>query len=266
MFDRQNPLGLAKHIMSRLKSVIRYVAGLFPATKRLQSPWLGQMLLDNTQTLLEELRAHGLVCQSILDVGANCGQWSRVAKSVFPTANCFLIEPQVEMRSYLVNFCKEHPGSRWFLAGAGAKPGVLTLTIWDDLAGSSFLPPESEKLKAAGKQRSVPIITIDSLIKNGAIAMPQLVKLDIQGFELEALRGGATLFGNVEVFILEVSLFRFMEGQPVFHEVVAFMADRGYWVYDFASFLRRPYNDALGQVDICFVQHDGFLRAENRWQ
>jgi hypothetical protein len=41
------------------------------------------------------------------------------------------------------------------------------------------------------------------------------------------------LFGNVEVFILEVSLFEFIEGQPLFDEVVAFMKDRGYVVYDF---------------------------------
>lgn len=221
--------------------------------------------VGNMRMLLEDLRARGLSPQSILDVGANKGRWSSVAKDVFLMANCFLIEPQIEMKPYLDAFCQEFPHSRWFLAGAGATPGELTLTIWDDLAGSSFLPPESEELKKAGKQRRIPIITIDSLIEDGAIVMPQLVKLDIQGFELEALRGGAMLFGSTEVFILEVSLFRFMEGQPLFHEVVAFMANRGYLVYDFPGFLRRPYDGALGQVDVCFVKHDGFLRAENRW-
>ena len=146
--------------------------------------------VGNMRMLLEDLRARGLSPQSILDVGANKGRWSSVAKDVFLMANCFLIEPQIEMKPYLDAFCQEFPHSRWFLAGAGATPGELTLTIWDDLAGSSFLPPESEELKKAGKQRRIPIITIDSLIEDGAIVMPQLVKLDIQGFELEALRGG----------------------------------------------------------------------------
>lgn len=221
--------------------------------------------VGNMQMLLEDLCVRGLTCRSILDVGANRGEWSRTAKGVFPAASCFLIEPQIEMSSSLDAFCQAFPGSRWFLAGAGAIPGELILTIWDDLAGSSFLPPESEKLKETGKQRCVPIITIDSLIENNLLEIPQLVKLDVQGFELEALRGGAILFRSTEVFIFEVSLFRFMEGQPVFHEVIAFMADRGYLVYDFAGFLRRPYDGAVGQVDVCFVKHDGFLRANQRW-
>ena len=221
--------------------------------------------VGDMRMLLEDLRARGLFLRSILDVGANRGHWSRMAKDVFPTVNCFLLEPQIEMSAYLEAFCQEFPGSQWFLAGAGACPGELILTIWDDLAGSSFLPPESEKLQGAGKQRRVPIITINSLIENGAIPMPQLVKLDIQGFELEALRGGQLLFGSTEVFILESSLFRFIKGWPLLHEVIAFMADRGYFVYDFPGFLRRPYDGALGQTDICFVKHNGLLRAKDNW-
>lgn len=222
-------------------------------------------LVGDMRLLLEDLRVRGLNPQSILDVGANRGAWSRVAKAVFPMANCFLIEPQIEMKPFLDAFCQEFRGSKWFLEGAGATPGELTLTIWDDLGGSSFLPPESKEVEEAGKQRRVPIITIDSLIQEGAITMPQLVKLDIQGFELEALQGGATLFGSTEVFILEVALFRFMKGQPLFHEVALFMADRGYFVYDFAGFNRRPYDGALGEVDVCFVKREGFLRANNYW-
>jgi FkbM family methyltransferase len=208
-------------------------------------------------TFLEDLRARGLVCQAILDVGANRGDWSRMAKKAFTTADCFLIEPQIEMKPFLDAFCLEYPGSRWFMAGAGAAAGELSLTVYDDLVGSSFLHPESAQMIAAGKQRRLPIITIDSLIGSGVVPKPQIVKLDIQGFELEALRGGALLFGSAEAFVLEVSLFRFLEGQPIFYEVLTFMEDRGYVVYDFPGFLRRPYDGALGQVDVCFVKRDG---------
>lgn len=215
------------------------------------------------QNFLEYLRMRGFNPESILDVGANVGGWSRMAKSIFPTANCFLIEPQIEMQPFLDAFCHEFPGSQWFFAGAGANPGELTLTIWEDLLGSSFLPAESTELQKANKQRRIPIMTIDSLIETGAIAIPQLVKLDIQGFELEALRGGEKLFESTEVFILEVSLFVF-SGHPIFHEAIAFMADRGYLVYDFAGFARRPYDGSLGQVDVCFVKKDSFLRSQDK--
>ena len=221
--------------------------------------------IGNMTFFMEDLKARGLYPLSILDVGANKADWSRQAKAVFPDARCLLIEPQLEMKSQLDLFCQDFPDSKYILAGAGAKKEELTFTVWDNLTGSSFLPKEVRDWKKSGKQRSVPIITIDSLIEIEKIEPPQLVKLDIQGFELEALKGGTSLFGTTEVFILEVSLFPFMKGQPVFHEVINFMEERNYLIYDFAGFARRPYDGALGQVDVCFVQQDGFLRSTHRW-
>ncbi len=219
----------------------------------------------NMTFFLEDLKARGLNPSSILDVGANRAKWSREVKFVFPDASCMLIEPQLEMQSELDLFCQDFPDSQYILAGAGATQQELTLTVWENFAGSSFLPEETDDLKESGKQRNIPIITIDSLIETKKIELPQLVKLDIQGFELEALKGASSLFGATEVFILEVSLFSFIKGQPVFHEVVNFMEKRGYVVYDFAGLSRRPYDGALGQVDVCFVKQNGFLRSTYRW-
>jgi FkbM family methyltransferase len=63
----------------------------------------------------------------------------------------------------------------------------LTLTLWEDMAGSSFLPHESNELQL-GANSGGSRLFIDSLIDNGEMTVPQLVKLDVQGFELEVLR------------------------------------------------------------------------------
>jgi FkbM family methyltransferase len=215
-------------------------------------------------SILEQLRDRGFQPKAILDVGANKGAWSRTAKSVFKAANCYLIEPQIEMQSYLEPFCKEFPNSEWILAGAGAESGELTLTVWDDLAGSSFLPSTDDAAQVS-KQRTVPIVTIDELIAEKKMPIPELVKLDVQGFELEALKGATQLFGKTEVFIMEVSLFPFLPGQPIFDEVIGFMRDRNYVVYDFPGFSRRPLDRALGQCDVCFVKKESFLRTSHAW-
>lgn len=143
----------------------------------------------------------------------------------------------------------------------------MVLTIWDDLAGSSLIPEPNEELRNNGKQREIEIIMIDDLIESAKINNPELIKLDIQGFELEALKGAEKTFGYTEVYILEVSLFPYNEApdMPVLSDVINFMLNRGYVVYDFPGFLRRPLDGALGQCDICFVKRNGFLKISNSW-
>jgi FkbM family methyltransferase len=217
--------------------------------------------------LLQHLRKLGLRCEGVMDVGANRADWSRMAKKIFPEARFTLIEPQVEMKPKLEEFCADYPDSSYLLAGAGKQRGELTLTIWDDLNGSSFLPKRDIQLLKTGKQRDVPIITINEVIASNSMPIPELIKLDIQGFELEALKGASVTFGRTIVYVIEVSLFSFSDvpGMPVFYEVVEFMQKKGYVVYDFAGFLRRPVDGALAQCDICFVPEHAFLRSSNSW-
>ncbi len=104
-----------------------------------------------------------------------------------------------------------------------------------------------------------------SLIDKNDIPIPDLMKIDVQRFELEVLKGGESCFGYTEVFILEVSLFQFLENQPLLHEVINFMLDRNYVLYDFLNMAHRPLDRALGQIDACFVRRDGLLRDSDRW-
>jgi FkbM family methyltransferase len=253
-----------------MKNSIRKVFNLFGYDVLKINPFpvgTPQRPVGNVQKLLQDIKARGLICNSILDIGANNGGWSVMAKGIFPTAKFCLIEPQFELEENLKSFVNDSKGSIYFIAGAGFKPEKKYLTIWDDLAGSSFLPKESDTLKENGKQRQIDIITIDDIIKNGKFPIPELVKIDVQGYELEALKGAELLFGKTEVFILECSLFSFSDvpGMPLISDIVNFMLDRDYLIYDFPGFARRPMDGALGQCDVCFVKRNGFLRSSNDW-
>jgi FkbM family methyltransferase len=218
--------------------------------------------------LLHDLHVRGLKVGTIFDLGAHKGAWTKMAKSIFPQASICMFEPQIEMKVHLENIVNTYSDVRLIQKGVGSKTENLVFTIWDDFAGSSFLPKPNDNLLQSGKQRKIEIVTLDGILENAEIQVPDIVKLDIQGFELEALKGGTRLFGKTEVFILEVALYPFedMPGIPTFIEVVNFMFDRGYVVYDFGGFLRRPYDNSVGQCDICFVRSDGFFKTSNQWK
>lgn len=148
------------------------------------------------------LKAVGFHSVFIVDIGAHRGDRTRLALDVFPESKFLLIEPLQEMRVQLDALCQEHPNVRRVECAAGPEKGEMPLNIIsEDLMGSSLLPMGSEAVR-----RMVKIETIDSLL-NGTL--PDIVKLDVQGFEIEALKGAENLFGKTELFIVETSFFDF---------------------------------------------------------
>jgi len=157
------------------------------------------------------------------------------------------------------------PGSRWVRAAAGRAADVMKLTVWPDRKGSSLALTEEELSSSDWERRNVDVVTVDSLFTDPAVPKPALAKLDVQGFEVEALMGASKVLETLEVAILEVSLFPFHARTPSFVDVCDFMSGAGFEPYDFCGFSRRPYDGALGQTDIAFARRDGFLRKHHQW-
>jgi hypothetical protein len=96
--------------------------------------------------------------------------------------------------------------------------------------------------------------------------IPQLVKIDAEGFEFEILKGARTLIGKVELFLLELPFFQPRGNALIFSDAVAQMSRYGYEVYDFTMFMKRPYDQAMGQCEIAFARKDGWLRRYKGWR
>ena len=248
-----------------LKAALRQMGLEVSRIPKQSNPGGADRPIANIRMFLEDIHARGFNPQGIIDVGANRGHWTRMALSVFPNARVLMIEPQEEMRHSLEGLCSSFKSVEYVRAGAGRESGELVQTIWEDLAGSSFLPEVRDDKIADGTQRNTPVVTIDELLSERKSFVPDLVKLDIQGFELEALKGATSAFGATQVFILETSLYHFMKGMPTTADCIRFMAERGYELYDVTEFLRRPLDGALGQIDLAFALREGTLRSSDRW-
>jgi FkbM family methyltransferase len=199
----------------------------------------------------------------VLDIGAAKGFWSLTAGRLFKQAEFFMIDPLVESEEKLRSMCENDSRFHYILTAIGKETGEFSMNVTQDLNGSTLLPyygggdPE--------RQRKIPVVTVDQLLSERKIKPPHLVKIDVQGYELKVLEGASKLFDTAEVFIIEANLFKFMPECPRVHDVIAFMAEREFFLFDLAGLLRRPFENDLAQLDLVFVSAKSPMVRSNAW-
>ncbi len=215
--------------------------------------------------LLESLKKSGFEPQTIIDIGANVGNWSRMAHQVFPSAQFFMIDgnPDNEpsLRSSATDIGRDSECSISLL-GPEEKSDV---TFYKLGTGSSVLAELKPFDKSQVSEVTLPMRTLDGFLENRQLESPALLKLDVQGFELQVLRGATATLSRAEVVILETSLLPYNENAPLFAEVIAFMAEREFLAFDFCGQARRQTDQALFQTDVVFVRRDSALRMPRKF-
>lgn len=168
----------------------------------------------------------------IYDIGANVGTWTLLAKAVFPSSEIHAFEPlpghvkQFNQSTERIDRVVLHE------IGLGSNTGSAVMNVTDFSDASSFLP-----LSDSGRRHwdlgnvsetSVPIHRLDDWIRAHGLPNPNLIKLDVQGFELEVLKGATNALARSSAVLTEVSFFEIYEGQCLFHEVTRFLSDSGF--------------------------------------
>jgi FkbM family methyltransferase len=180
----------------------------------------------------------------------------------FREAQLLLIEPLAEFEPFLKGICERY-NAQYVLAAAGEARGSAVLNVRADQLECSSLFKETEGPTVDGTPRQVPVVTIDDLCRERKLHGPYLIKVDVQGAELKVLAGAAETLKQTEVVILEVSLFELLIESPQLFDVMAYMKERGFVLYDTWGFLYRPYDGALAQMDMAFVREGGRFRTSH---
>lgn len=216
------------------------------------------------ERLFKQLVLKGFYPAHIIDVGAHKGYWSIDAQKVFPECRFTLIEPQIEMKPYLDKFCSGSKNSRWIVAGAGAEEGELPFTIAPNSDGSSFAVSEESAKRSNNERRMLPVVTLDSVCEKYSLPVPDIVKIDAEGLDLEVVKGAKNLIGKTELFFLEIPLFDYWPNQS-FHIITDFMRVQGYEPYDITDINRRISDGALALMEVAFAKRKGKLRDHHGW-
>jgi FkbM family methyltransferase len=213
--------------------------------------------------LLRQAHAMGFTPTTVVDVGAAYGSFARQCFSVFPKARFLLLEPLVEYQPLLNTLIDAMPAAQCIMAAASAHQGEVVFNVHPDLVGSSLFREVEKDTRVNGVTRTVQAITIDNLVKETGVTGPFLLKVDVQGAELDVLRGAERMLADTEYILLEVSLFNFFHDGPDFHDVVMYMKSRGFVANDISGLQYRPLDNALSQVDIAFVKERGLFRQRH---
>jgi FkbM family methyltransferase len=206
---------------------------------------------------LAEMKSRRFTPRTIIDVGAFEGEWSRLAKSIWPASRLYMIEPNLADSCGLAGVAQDLDASLFGeLLGAN-----------DDLAiqfnvmgsGSSVLAERSSVPRRVETRR---LRRLDSLLTD--IAAPALLKIDAQGYELEILKGATAVLPAIDAILLEISIIEINQGAPLLHDVVSFLKCLGFVTYDILQIHRRPLDGALNQIDFVFVREQSPLIADKR--
>lgn len=213
------------------------------------------------QQALDQLKRQGWMPSVIIDVGA--GHGTDELLGAFPDVFTFWVEPIEEFEPRLQALRARHPG-RVTIAACGPHDGEVVLHAHADAYGSSVLH-ESDGLIADGTDRRVRMVRVDTLVRGTDLRGSALLKVDVQGFELQVIDGALSTLPQCDVVILETSFFKFHEAAPEFAEVLARMKELGFVAYDIVDGHNRPLDNALAQRDVVFVKETGRFRATHEW-
>lgn len=215
-------------------------------------------LLLNFYNTLKSFNFHP---DHIVDVGANHGTWTREALKYFPDAHYTLLEPQGWLKKSFADILNNNPKVHFHPVGAGEKKGTFSFTIVDRDDSCSFRYTEKEAAEAGFKQLEIPVVTLNELLGESNLPVPDIIKIDAEGLDIEVLKGCSNYFGKTEIFMVEAGVVNKIFDNT-FLNLINYMDENGYRLFEITD-LNRPFSlKILWLVELVFVKKGGFIDSQ----
>ncbi len=201
---------------------------------------------------LARLKSLGFEPAVVYDIGAYRGGWTRLAAEVFPGAQFVLFEANGDHAGELAS-----SGRRHVIAALGESDGgtrAFHVPRQGDVTGASLYIENTAHYAHANLQvREVEAVRLDTLVARETLPPPDLIKIDVQGAELEVLAGAAETLRGVAALVVEVSFLDYNKGGPLAAQVIGAIDRLGFKCADLCEVHRGSGNFVL-QLDLLFVR------------
>ncbi len=171
--------------------------------------------------------------ETVVDIGANRGQFSLAVRHWAPNARVFAFEPLAEASARFKRVFDSDEKVTLHQAAIGAKAGESVIHVAASDDSSSLLPISDmqEKLfprTGEVRREKIRVGRLADFVLPDDIIEPAMLKLDVQGYELEALRGCEDLLDSFSQVYVECSFVPLYTGQALADEVIAWLRERGF--------------------------------------
>lgn len=235
-----------------LKRIIKLV-------KAVGSPYLlGSLLSNRILASAEHRRVLGDGLRTVVDIGANRGQFSLAVRQWAPQALVIAFEPLPDAAATYRNLFQGDSKVTLHQAAIGPRVGEATIHISEADDSSSLLPITilQEELYPGTAENHTETIRVGQLsdfISAGEIDSPSLLKLDVQGYELEVLRGCIDILQAFDTILVECSFMELYEGQAFAHQIIDFLNTKDFILHNVYNLEYTRQGEAI-QGDFLFSQ------------
>lgn len=198
---------------------------------------------------LDRVTGRNMTIQSVIDVGASNGMWTKIARQYLPSANYLLIDANPTHEEALKEYVASIPSADYRLVAGGAEDGSIYFDASDPFGGIASYEKQEGYVE-------LPVRSIDSLVVELELAPPYLLKLDTHGFEVPIFEGARKTLEETNLIIVEVYNFRIEQDSLLFNEMCDYLGKKGFRMIDICDPLFREYDGAFWQADFFFVRAD----------
>jgi FkbM family methyltransferase len=201
----------------------------------------------NLEQYLTLIQQDGLKINTVYDIGANVGSWSTALRNgVLGGSYFYLFEGDPAHESSL-----QATGLPYYI-GILSNPGRDFVEYYrgGTSSGNSYYKENTVFYDDSVPVR-MPARTLESIVAECAMPVPNLIKIDTQGSELDILRGAETILSGVDLIYLECPIGKYNIGAPNIQEYLEYMAGQNFIPSDLLEI--HTADRVLIQVDIMFI-------------
>jgi FkbM family methyltransferase len=202
----------------------------------------------------------------VIDAGAADGKISIMLEQHFTSSDIYSFEPIKSTFDELAENVKGRTRIHIFNKALGSKQQSLVINKSHRITSSSLFPIEekikdsyfAENILKVGEETIVVSKLDDEIPANVPV---NLIKIDVQGFELEVLKGGAGTLSRTSLIIFEAQNHDMYIGAPKYYELDAFLRNNNFVLYNIVPSLRK--NMKLYEWDAIYVSKELDLKVNN---